>query len=535
MGLDRRIKLIATVGALASFVALGIGWILVPSNDLYVAGSLASLLAAGVYAITWRVDAIPSVTIVIATIAITLPVSRLIDEEPARIMSTVGVVVVSTLGVMLVRTRRPLYVGTMTVVIVIHTLVMGQPPASVGFVGVPAAISFLLGAFVLISVSNETTRLDAERSDLLKMAPAFISEDDWTEAERRVRELGIDDPDELRRYLLDRRDLVADIVGTVQIIYNNPAIVEVFGLPSDRARFKPDRVHEDSIGAFVEQLISIITNKPLHDYEYRTTTKEGKDITLSLRSIVNRRHPGQTRVLLVAQDVTDQRQSRLSLERAIRMKDQFVASVSHELRTPLAGVVGLTATVLESNELTPENRELLEIVADQANEMARIIEDLLVASRSHEHQLTVELAAVDACAEVRNVASGRDVTVKADGTAMVKADPGRLRQIVRNLVTNAARYGEPPIEIAVIPEGRRVKIEVSDHGPPIPSGSQERIFEPFQSALDEPDRPAGSVGLGLAVSRMLARRMGGDLTYRHDGRSVFCVELPACEEMEAAE
>ncbi|MFP5333442.1 MAG: ATP-binding protein [Acidimicrobiia bacterium] len=535
MGLDRRIKLIATVGALASFVALGIGWIVVPSNDLYVAGTLASLLAAGVYAITWRVDAIPSVTIVIATLAITLPVSRLIDEEPARIMSTVGVVVVSTLGVVLVRTHRPWYVGTMTAVIVIHPLVMGQPLARVGYVGVPAAISFLLGTFVLISVANETHRLDAERLDLLNMAPAFISEDDWTEAERRVRELGIDDPDELRRYLMERRDLVVDIVGTVHVVHSNPKLLATFGSSADGSRFSPDRVHDDSIGAFVEQIISIITDKPLHDYEYRTTTKEGKEITLSLRSIVNRRHPGQTRVLLVAQDITDQRQSRLSLERAIRMKDEFVAGVSHELRTPLAGVVGLTATVLESNELTAENRELLEIVADQAHEMARIIEDLLVASRAHEQQLTVELGPVDACAEVRNVASGRDMTVKADGSVMVKADPGRLRQIVRNLATNAARYGEPPVEIAVIPEAHRVKIEVSDHGPPIPSGLQERIFEPFQSALDATDRPAGSVGLGLAVSRMLARRMGGDLTYRHDGRSVFCVELSAHQEMEAAE
>lgn len=534
MELDRRIKLIATLGASTTLVAFATGWVFDPSSDIYTAGALASAAAVVIFGVSWRVDRIPSITIVVATVLLTVPVARIVDRESTRIMSTVALVAISTIGVVLVKQHRQLYLGVVTVFLLVHTVLAGQAVATIPTVGVASGVCFLIGALVLMSAFDQTRRLHAERLDLLDMAPAFISEDDWTEAEQRVRDLGIDDPSELRAYLLERRDLVRDIVGSVRVIHHNPALVETFGLPAHGGRFNPDRVHDDSLGAFVEQLVSIVTDRPFHDYEYRTTTKTGHDIALALRSIVNRRHPGQTRVLLVAQDITDQQTSRLALERAIRMKDEFVASVSHELRTPLAGVVGLTSSVLEGDGLSPNDRELLEVVSEQAGEMARIIEDLLVASRGPEHPVAIELAEVDACNEVRTVASGRDVTVKADGTVAVMADAGRLRQILRNLVTNAARYGEPPVELSVTRRGHRVWIDVSDHGEPIPDEQRERIFKPFQSSASGKRHP-GSVGLGLAVSQVLARRMGGDLTYLHDGKSIFRLDLPAHEDLEATE
>lgn len=534
MEIDRRIKLIALLAAVSVLVASGIGWIIDPTSKVYVTGALASLIATVAFAWILLTSA-PAVLVVVVTVPLTIVAARLVPEQPIRTMAAVAIVVISIIGVLLApEPWRWKYVAVGTVITGLHTALSGQPSETILSVGATSAVCFLVGALAFISVFDETNRLNAERHDLLDLAPAFISDDDWTEAERRVRALGFEDPDELREHLLARRDLVVDIVGTVRTIHHNPALVETFG-PAVGGRFNPDRVHDDSVGAFVEQLVSIVTDRPFHDYEYRTTTKTGAGIALTLRSIVNRRHPGQTRVLLVAQDITDQQDSRLALERAIRMKDEFVAGVSHELRTPLAGVVGLTASVLESSDLTDENRELLEVVADQANEMARIIDDLLVASRAHEQQLAIELAPVDACAEVRSMATGTDLTVKADGSVVAVADAGRLRQVVRNLVTNAARYGIPPVEVSVTREAETVRIEVADHGPPIPEGQRERIFEPFTSAADEINRHAGSVGLGLAVSRMLARRMGGDLTYQHNGRSVFSLVLPAHDELAAAE
>lgn len=532
MNLDRRVTLAALAGAVGTFLASGVGWLIEPTNDIFTAGALSSLVAIAAFVVI-AVKAWPAVLVVAVTIPLTITTARLVPRQPIQVMAAIALVVIVTVGMFLTPERwRLAYVVTGAVILFAHTALTGQPPETILSVGATSAVCFLIGAAVINLAFDETRRLHAERLDLFDLAPAFIAEDDWTEAERRVRELDIDDAAELRSYLLARPELVAEMVGTVRALHHNPALVETFGHPRGAERF--NRVHGGSVGAFVEQLIAIVTDKPYHDYEYRTTTRAGGDIALALRSIVNRRHPGQTRVLLVAQDVTDQQDARIALEQAIRIKDEFVAGVSHELRTPLAGVVGLTASILEGDRLNSADRELLEMVSDQANEMARIIEDLLVASRGPEHPVAIELAWVDACTEVRAVAAGRDVTVEADGQMTVLADPGRLRQIIRNLATNAARYGEPPVEISVTRDGSRVRIDVSDSGEPIPEAQRERIFEPFQSSTAG-KRHAGSVGLGLAVSRVLARRMGGDLTYHHTGRSVFRLELPAHDELELVE
>jgi signal transduction histidine kinase len=525
MDRNRRIKLIVTLAAAGTLLTTGVGWLADPGSEVFRAGTIGSAVALVAFAAI-LVSPAPPVLVVPITAVLTIVTSAVVPEDPIRVMATVGLVVLSTVGVVLVGERRTAYVGVMTTVILFHTALTGQPTDRILSVGGTSAVCFLIGAAVIETAFRDARRLHEERLDLLDLAPAFIAEDDWSEAERRVREMGISDPDELRSHLVQRPELVADLLSTVRVIHHNPALIETFGQRSDGVRFRPDRVHQYSIGAFVEQLVSIMTDRPFHDYQYRTTTKDGAEIYLSLRSIVNRRHPDQTRVLLVAQDITEQHDSKFALEQAIVAKDEFVAGVSHELRTPLAGVVGLTASVLDGATLTPDDRELLEMVADQADEMARIIDDLLVAGRARVHELVITLGPVDACVEARNVAAGRDMTVTADGSVMIYADAGRVRQVIRNLATNASRYGQPPVEIHVVPDGSQVRIEVSDDGPPIPEGLREQIFEPYQTASTT-NSVSGSAGLGLAVARTLARRMGGDVSYEHDGQSRFILTLPA--------
>jgi phosphoethanolamine N-methyltransferase len=105
------------------------------------------------------------------------------------------------------------------------------------------------------------------------------------------------------------------------------------------------------------------------------------------------------------------------------------------------------------------------------------------------------------------------------------ADPVRLRQIIRNLLSNRTRYGGPGHRVSTRTEGEMVLIEVADDGPPIPEDRREAIFLPFESGHD--DRPSDSAGLGLSVARDLARAMGGDLVYDHaGGYSILTVSLP---------
>ena len=112
------------------------------------------------------------------------------------------------------------------------------------------------------------------------------------------------------------------------------------------------------------------------------------------------------------------------------------------------------------------------------------------------------------------------------GESGVYADPRRTRQIIRNLVSNALRYGGAQVVIRVQRIGDRVETKVCDDGDPIQQTEVEKIFKPFERGSGE-GHPK-SVGLGLSVARKLARLMEGDLTYRHiDGFSCFVLSLPA--------
>ncbi len=222
------------------------------------------------------------------------------------------------------------------------------------------------------------------------------------------------------------------------------------------------------------------------------------------------------------------------LEGLIASKDQFVATVSHELRTPLTAIFGLSHE-LRNNRVGLNSAELDEfigVIASQSSELSDLIEDLLVAARADTDSVRVYPVRIDVRDEVltslEGLADAGTIRVPPGPPGLhAQADSLRLRQILRNLLTNARRYGGDRIEIEMRRRGDRVEIAVVDDGPGVPPAEAEAIFEPYQSAHPPGTQPA-SVGLGLAVSRRLARLMGGDLIYRRrDGWTVFELSLPA--------
>ena len=221
------------------------------------------------------------------------------------------------------------------------------------------------------------------------------------------------------------------------------------------------------------------------------------------------------------------------LEELVQSKDEFLASVSHELRTPLASVVGFAAELRDhyADFDVPEQLELISMIAAQGQDMADIINDLLVAARAETGSLVVESTPVDLNAEIAAVLGQLpDAKVSfetADHEIVAVADPVRVRQVLRNLVVNALRYGGPRIEVDVAKSGDSATLQVRDNGTGIAEEDWESIFDPYRRAHDRKGQPA-SVGLGLTVSRMLAQRMRGDLSYRYErGESVFELVLPA--------
>jgi signal transduction histidine kinase len=223
------------------------------------------------------------------------------------------------------------------------------------------------------------------------------------------------------------------------------------------------------------------------------------------------------------------------LESLVRSKDEFVASVSHELRTPLSAVLGFAQILRDdSQNLTPSERyELTNTIANEANDIAGIVEDLLVAARSEIGALHVTKFAVDLRANVAQVVevmpqSSRELITIGRQTPNLRAvgDPVRVRQIIRNLLSNAIRYGGDKITVDIVGHGDKTLMSVKDNGPGIPASESARIFEPYQIAHDPGSQPS-SVGLGLAVARRLARLMDGELSYRRIGHhSVFELQLP---------
>lgn len=216
-----------------------------------------------------------------------------------------------------------------------------------------------------------------------------------------------------------------------------------------------------------------------------------------------------------------------------QLRSSLISSVTHELRSPLTGLHGL-ATVLHDNfdDLSrPEIDEVIDLLVLESAEANTLVEDLLTVAQPAEH-LRVNRSMIAVADEVAAVVTlltpvmTKPIKV-VDGTGLrAYADPARLRQIVRNLLTNAERYGGPNIEVKIERLADVASITVCDDGPGIPPAEREAIFEEWQGAERDSHHPQ-SIGLGLTISRRLARAMDGDLEYRYaDGQSLFALTLP---------
>ena len=231
-------------------------------------------------------------------------------------------------------------------------------------------------------------------------------------------------------------------------------------------------------------------------------------------------------------DITDRVEHERGLEHLLRSKDEFIASVAHELRTPLAAVVGFSEVLHDGwNAMSDDEAyEMLAHIRRESVEVANIVEDLLVAARADLGRIRVESKPVDLVVETRAALEswrqGELARVGVVGSApLVSGDPARVRQIVRNLLTNAVKYGGREIRLEVGVQDRFGHIEVSDDGPGVAEERIEEIFEPYVRAHTREGTTA-SLGLGLAIARRLAQAMGGDLTYqRSDGRTRFRLSL----------
>jgi signal transduction histidine kinase len=247
---------------------------------------------------------------------------------------------------------------------------------------------------------------------------------------------------------------------------------------------------------------------------------------------------------------------RAAADVANRAKSEFLANMSHELRTPINAIMGYTQIIDLgiAGDVSPEQRLHLERVRVSSRHLLTLINDLLDTAKIEAGQMTVRRergriadAVGDALGALAVEATERGIVVEEDcpGEVVYCGDADRVRQIVINLLSNAIKFTErggrvglrasteplAPAAAAVSGEGPWMCLQVEDTGIGMSEEEVEKVFRPFVQADSGTTRVTGGTGLGLTISRQLARLMGGDLMARSQpGRgSCFTVWLPAAE------
>jgi signal transduction histidine kinase len=212
-------------------------------------------------------------------------------------------------------------------------------------------------------------------------------------------------------------------------------------------------------------------------------------------------------------------ESRLQLERANELKANFIALAAHELRTPMTTIHGFVTTLHHlGDRLDEQQRETVrEALIQQTERMARLVEQLLDLSRLDAEAIDIVPERVDVRAQVEEIvrataADPASVDVFVPAGAVATVDRNVLDRVIGNLITNAFRYGQPPVTVSAERTDRHLRITVEDHGHGVPAEFVPDLFERFSRSEGSRASAVGT-GLGLSIARSYARAHGGDLVY----------------------
>jgi len=331
--------------------------------------------------------------------------------------------------------------------------------------------------------------------------------------------------------------ITVDSQGIVQTF--NPAAEKVFGYSAsevigNNVNLLVPEPHKDSHGRYIQRYLK--TGEPRIIGATQEMFGEKKDKTLCLLeiSLSEMRVGDEVGFIGILRDISERKRTQAELiaaredaEKANRAKSDFLAVMSHEIRTPMNGIIGMTHLVLDS-ELTPEQRDHLNMVNYSAESLLSLINDILDFSKIEAgkldldcHEFRIRGRLEETIRALAISARGKDVNligkISDDVPDIVIGDWGRFRQIIVNLVGNSIKFteqGQVSVRVDVVSRSEdevELKCEVSDTGIGISKEMQETIFRPFTQADSSTTRKYGGTGLGLAITSQLVRMMHGKI------------------------
>ncbi|MGQ0555655.1 MAG: response regulator [Nitrospiraceae bacterium] len=363
------------------------------------------------------------------------------------------------------------------------------------------------------------------------------------------------------------KDLIESINGmvweadatTTQFTFMSRQAEAILGYPVERWLSSPtfwvDHIHPEDRNWAPQYCLEEVRKHLAHTFEYRMLAADGRIVWIRDLASVVVENGRVTKLRGIMEDITDRKLSEVKLTQAaqdleqknrdlavardkaleaVKIKTEFLATMSHEIRTPMNGVIGMTGLLLDT-PLTAEQREYAETVRLSSEHLLDLINEILDFSKIEAGKLELEDVNFDlhttvedaiGLLEERANAKGLELTslVQAGVPTLLHGDPGRLRQILVNLIGNAIKFteqGEIVVTVTTSEKHERVtpasanarcqwfRIEVSDTGIGITPEQQAKLFQSFTQADGSTTRKYGGTGLGLAICKKLVELIGG--------------------------
>ncbi|MBA3611488.1 MAG: PAS domain S-box protein, partial [Nitrospirales bacterium] len=355
-------------------------------------------------------------------------------------------------------------------------------------------------------------------------------------SERRIKGM----EDQTQNIIAHSLDGIIGMNADGQVIAWNPQAARLFGWTKEDILGKQlgemiiplqyREAHQQGLKRYMSTRIGKVLNQRT---EISALHRDGREFPLEL-TIIPIEQDGTVFFYAFTRDITLQksaedhlRKAKDAAEMTTKAKSEFLATMSHEIRTPMNGIIGMTGLLLETT-LTPQQKQFAETVRSSGEALLTIINDILDFSKIEAGKLDLEVIdfdlriAIEDTLELLGELAGRKKLellglVSAHVPTALRGDPGRFRQIVLNLISNAIKFtqrGEVVVEVSLLIETEThatIRVEVRDTGIGVPVEKLAQLFQPFSQADSSTTRRFGGTGLGLAICKQLVELMGGTI------------------------